>query len=195
MYKHLIALTEQELIAGLKRGDETSFHYLVDHYKDRVYNTAFGILQQAQDAEDVAQEVFIQVFRSIGGFKEEARLSTWIYRITTTRALDLIRSRKSKKRFGMLQRLWNGEAEEVATIPDQGDPGRSLEQKEDADHLRQAISQLPENQRIAFVLHKLEGLSYQEVSTVMGNSLAAVESLLHRARSNLKKILEKQLPS
>ena len=186
-------MTEQELIEGLKRGDEACFQYLVETYKDLVYNTAYGLLQQAQDAEDVAQEVFLQVFRSIDGFKAEARLSTWLYRITTSRALDLIRSKKSKKRFGIIQRLWGGEEEEPLDIPTRHHPGVALEQKEDAALLWKAITKLPENQRVAFTLHKLEGLSYQEVSEIMGNSIAAVESLMHRARLGLRKILEKDI--
>ncbi len=189
------SLTEQELIAGLKRGDEACFHYLVNTYQDLVYNTAYGLLQQAQDAEDVAQEVFLQVFRSIHQFKSEAKLSTWLYRITTSRALDLIRSKKSKKRFGIIQRLWGGDEEVALDIPDTHHPGVALEQKEDAGKLWRAIAKLPENQRVAFTLHKLEGLSYQTVSEIMGNSLPAVESLMHRARLNLKKILEQEISS
>ncbi len=188
-------MTEQELIAGLKRGEETCFQYLVETYQDMVYNTAYGLLQQAQDAEDVAQEVFLQVFRSIHSFKAEAKLSTWLYRITTSRALDLIRAKKSKKRFGTIQRLWGGDEEVALDIPDVHHPGVALEQKEDAGQLLRAITKLPENQRVAFALHKLEGLSYQEVSEVMKNSVAAVESLMHRARLNLKKILEQQISS
>ena len=186
-------MTEQELIDGLKRGEESSFQYLVETYKDLVYNTAYGLLQQAQDAEDVAQEVFLQVFRSIQSFKSEAKLSTWLYRITTSRALDLIRSKKSKKRFGIIQRLWGGDEEVALDIPDLHHPGVAMEHKEDAVQLMRAISKLPDNQRIAFTLHKLEGLSYQEVSEIMENSLPAVESLMHRARLNLRKILEQQI--
>jgi RNA polymerase sigma-70 factor (ECF subfamily) len=192
-FQNTIYLTEQELIAGLKRGDETCFHYLVETYKDLVYNTAYGLLQQAQDAEDVAQEVFIQVFRSIHSFKSEAKLSTWLYRITTSRALDLIRAKKSKKRFGIMQRLWGGDDEVALDIPDAHHPGVAMEQKEDAEQLMRAISKLPDNQRIAFTLHKLEGLSYQEVSEIMQNSLPAVESMMHRARLNLRKILEQHI--
>jgi len=187
-------LTELELIEGLKRGDESAFRVLVEQYQDLVYNTALGVVQNAADAEDVAQEVFIQIFRSIGTFKSEAKLSTWIYRITTTRALDLLRARKSKKRFGLLKRLWETEEENpLDTIEDFNHPGVALERKEDAAKLFEAIGQLPENQKVAFVLHKLEGLSYQEISEIMGNTVPAVESLMHRARLNLKKILEKKI--
>ena len=186
-------MTEFELIQGLRNGDETAFKYLVDTYKDRVFNTAIGIVQNAEDAEDVAQEVFIQVFRSVQNFKAESKLSTWIYRITTTRALDLLRSRKSKKRFGIIQRLFGEGNEPEMEIPDFNHPGVALDRKENAARLFKAIGQLPENQKIAFTLHKLEDLSYQEVSEVMGTSVAAVESLLHRAKQNLKKILEKEM--
>lgn len=186
-------MNELELIQGLRKGDESAFRYMVDTYRDRVYNTALGIVQNAEDAEDVAQEVFIQVFRSIGNFKGESKLSTWLYRIATTRSLDLLRSRKSKKRFGLLQRLFGEGDEPVMEIPDFNHPGVALDRKENAARLFRAISQLPENQKIAFTLHKLEDLSYQEVSEVMQTSLPAVESLMHRARQNLKKLLEKDM--
>jgi RNA polymerase sigma-70 factor (ECF subfamily) len=184
-------LNEIELIQGLRNGDEAAFKYLVDNYKDRVFNTAIGIVQNAEDAEDVAQEVFIQVFRSIHNFKGESKLSTWLYRIATTRSLDLLRSRKSKKRFGFIQRLFGDGNEPLFELPDFNHPGVALDQKENAARLFKAIDQLPENQKIAFTLHKLEDLSYQEISKIMQISIAAVESVMHRAKQNLRKILEK----
>ena len=187
-------MVEQELIQKIKEKDEAAFKYLVDTYQDKVYNTALGIVQNAEDAEDVAQEVFIQVYRSIHSFKGEAKLSTWLYRIATTRALDLLRNRKSKKRAGIIQRLFGDGNEPIFEIPDFHHPGVALDRKENAAKLFRAISQLPENQKIAFTLHKLEDLSYQEVSEVMSTSVPAVESLLHRAKQNLKKILEKEKP-
>ena len=182
-------MNEVELIQGLRNGDEAAFKFLVKNYQDRVYNTAIGIVQNAEDAEDVAQEVFIQVFRFIHSFKEESKLSTWIYRITTSRALDLLRSRKSKKRFGFLQRLFGDSNETLYELPDFNHPGVALDRKENAALLFKAINQLPENQKIAFTLHKLEDLSYQEISEVMQISVAAVESMMHRAKQNLRKIL------
>jgi RNA polymerase sigma-70 factor (ECF subfamily) len=185
-------LDEQELIEGLRQGDEKAFKELVLTHQDRVYNTVIGIVQNAEDAEDVAQEVFIQVYKSIHNFKGESKLSTWLYRIATTRSLDLLRSRKSKKRFGLIQRLFGDSAEPLFEIPDFNHPGVKLDSKENAARLFKAISRLPENQKIAFTLHKLEDLSYQEVSEIMKTTVAAVESLMHRARLNLRKILEKE---
>ena len=185
-------LNEFELIQGLRNADETAFKYLVDNYQGRVFNTAIGIVQNAEDAEDVAQEVFIQVYRSIHNFKGESKLSTWLYRIATTRSLDLLRSRKSKKRFGFIQRMFGESNEPMHEIPDFNHPGVALDRKENAAKLFKAIAQLPENQKTAFTLHKLEDLSYQEISEVMQASVAAVESLMHRAKQNLRKMLEKE---
>lgn len=185
-------MNEFELIQGLRDKNESAFKFLVETYQDRIYNTAIGIVQNAGDAEDVAQEVFIQVFKSIHNFKGDSKLSTWLYRIATTRALDLLRSRKSKKRFGLMQRLFGDGNEPVFELPDFNHPGVSLEKKEDAARLFKAIRELPENQKAAFTLHKLEDLSYKEVSEVMKTSVAAVESLMHRAKQNLRKILEKE---
>lgn len=184
-------MNETELIERLQKKDEAAFRFLVETYQDRVFNTAISIVQNAEDAEDVSQEVFMQVFRSIHSFKGESKLSTWIYRITTTRALDHLRSRKSKKRFGFLQRLFGEDNEALYEVPDFNHPGVAMDRKENAAKLFKAIGQLPENQKIAFTLHKLESLSYQEISEIMKTSVAAVESMMHRAKQNLRKILEK----
>lgn len=90
-------MTELELIQGLRNGDENAFRFLVDTYQDRIFNTSLGIVQNAEDAEDVAQEVFIQVYKSIHSFKGESKLSTWMYRIATTRSLDLFAKQKEQK--------------------------------------------------------------------------------------------------
>jgi RNA polymerase sigma-70 factor (ECF subfamily) len=185
-------LNEFELIQKLKDGDEQAFKSLVETYQDMVFNTAIGIVQNAEDAEDIAQEVFIRIFRSIHTFKGESKLSTWIYRITTSCALDLVRSRKSKKRFAFLQRLFGDGNEPIYEVPDFYHPGVAMDQKENAAKLFKAIEQLPDNQKVAFTLHKLEDLSYQEISDIMKTSVSAVESLMHRAKQNLRKILEKE---
>lgn len=184
-------MNELDLIQKLREGDEQAFKSLVTNYQDLVFNTALGIVQNSEDAEDVAQEVFIQVYRSIDQFKGDARLSTWIYRITTTKALDHLRSRKRKKRFAFITSLFGANDELVHEPVDFQHPGVTLDRKEQAALLFQMIAQLPENQKVAFTLHKTEELSYQEIADVMQLSVSAVESLLFRARQNLRKLLEK----
>lgn len=183
-------MTEQELIQGLVRSDEEAFRLLVDQYQAPVYNTILGLVQSESDAEDLAQDVFIQIFRSISQFKGESKLSTWIYRIATTKSLDFIRSKKAKKRFAFFYRLGTpGEYEHLA-VPDFHHPGVVSEQKENAAQLFRAITQLPENQKTAFTLTRLEQLPHAAVAEIMCITVPAVESLLHRARVNLKKTIE-----
>ena len=184
-------MDEKFLIEKLKQGDESAFKKIVETWQDMVYNTAIGILQNAEDAEDVAQEVFVQVYESIKGFKAESKLSTWLYRITVSKSLDHLRKKKRKKRFAYIQSIFGANNEMVVDKPDFNHPGVTLDNKERATVLFEAIAQLPENQKIAFTLNKLEGLSYQEISEVMNTSISSVESLIHRAKNNLKKLLTK----
>lgn len=184
-------MTEPELTALLKEGDRKAFDYLVENYQDRVFNSCLGILRNAADAEDIAQEVFVEVYRSVKNFKEEAKLSTWIYRIAVTKSLDHLRSKKRKKRYAFVSQLFSEETGQPRyDPPDFVHPGVQLENKEMAAYLFKAIEELPENQKVAFTLHKVEGLSYQEISEVMETTVASVESLMFRAKQNLKNLLE-----
>lgn len=183
-------MDERILVEQLKKGDEAAFKTIVETWQNMVYNTALGIVQNAEDAEDIAQEVFVQVHQSVGSFKGESKFSTWLYRITVTKSLDHERRKKRKKRFGFVRSIFGDQNEVLINPPDFHHPGVVLDNKEDAAVLFGAISELPENQRIAFTLNKVEGLSYQEVSEVMKTTVSSVESLMHRAKNNLKKNLE-----
>ena len=147
-----------------------------------VYNTAVGFLQNEQDAEDTAQEVFIQVFESISSFKEESKFSTWIYRITVTKSLDHLRKKKRKKRFAFIQSLYGRNEDSMIDPPDFFHPGVKMENKENAAVLFKAMQKLPANQKTAFVLNKIENLSYLEIGEVMNLSASAVDALLQRAK-------------
>jgi len=184
-------LTENQLIAALQTGAESAFRTLVETYQNRVFNTCLGLLQNESDAEETAQDVFIEVHRSIGKFRGESKLSTWLYRIATTKSLELIRKNKRQKRFAFLQSL-TGSGKDSSSLNQASfvHPGVLMEQKENAEALFEAISQLPETQKVAFTLHKIEGLPYQQVSEVMETSVSSVESLMFRAKKSLKQSLE-----
>ncbi|MCR6720175.1 MAG: RNA polymerase sigma factor [Chitinophagaceae bacterium] len=183
-------MDERTLVDLLKQGDESAFREMVETWQDMVYNTALGIVQVPSDAEDIAQEVFVQVYQSVSSFKGDSKFSTWLYRITVTKSLDLERRKKRKKRFAFVKSLFGDDNQAAIHPPDFQHPGVQLDKKEDAAMLFKAIKELPENQRIAFTLHKVEGLSYQEVSDVMNATVSSVESLMHRAKVNLRKSLE-----
>jgi RNA polymerase sigma factor (sigma-70 family) len=179
-------LSESALIQSLKNGDEKAFDSLVAAFGDRVYNTALGFVQNEHDAEELTQDVFIKAFQKIDGFRQESKLSTWLYRIAVTHSLDFLRKKKRQKRGNFLTSIFaNGEIEKT----DFHQPGVAVEQKENASVLFSAIRQLPEQQQTAFLLQKLEGLSQQQVAEVMNTTESSVESLLHRAKANLRKLL------
>ncbi len=178
------------IIAKLRTGDEQTFRELVDQYRDRVFNTALGLLQHHENAEDVTQEVFIEVFRSVAGFRGDCSISTWIYRITVQKALEHIRTGSRRKRSGIMISLFGNEDRvNLSANAPFYHPGILLENKERSAILFQAISLLPVNQRTAFVLHKVEGLSQSEISRIMDTSVSSVESLIVRARRKLQQLL------
>ena len=180
---------EWMLIDQLKQKDETAFRKIVETWQDMVFNTVLGIVQSAEDAEDVAQEVFVQVYESIHSFKGESKFSTWLYRIAITKSMDHLRRKKRKKRFAFVQSLFGANNEVVHDPPDFHHPGVKLDNKEKSAVLFKAIEKLPQKQKTAFVLHKIEGISYQQISEIMNTSVSSIESLLHRAKNNLKKNL------
>jgi RNA polymerase sigma factor (sigma-70 family) len=184
-------LNQPELVLLLQQGDESAFKKLVDEWQNMVYNTAIGIVQNEDDADDITQEVFIQVYQSVSSFKGESKFSTWLYRVTVSKALDHEKKKKRKKRFGFVQSLFGADGEEQVHAVEFNHPGVQMEKKEKAGELFSALKQLPEKQRIAFTLHKLEGQSYQQVAEIMNTTLYAVESLMSRAKTNLKKELKK----
>ena len=183
-------MSNPSFIQSLIHGDEQAFKQLVEQYGSMLYNTVLSIVQQRQEAEDVCQEVFVQVYQSVSGFKGDAKLSTWLYRIAVNKALERERRNRTAKRINRFKKVIGLSVSEEETVAELNHPGIRLEQKEQAAVLFRALKQLPEKQRIAFTLVKTEGLSYEEVSEVMATSVASVEGLLHRAKEGLRKILQ-----
>ena len=182
-------MNEQELIPQLKQGNEPAFRWLVENYRNRVFDSVLNILQDTEEAEDATQETFIQVFESIGTFKEESSLFTWILRIALRKALVKIRRKKTRQRLNKILPWWMPEEKKNGAAYFQH-PGIAAENKEKAAVLFKAIELLPEKQKLAFTLIKVEGRNYEETCDIMQQSVKAVESLISRAKVNLQKQLE-----
>jgi RNA polymerase sigma-70 factor (ECF subfamily) len=183
-------MTDQELIEGLITHDRTAIHTLVDKYQKKVIKTAYYFLQNMEDAEDLSQDIFIDILDSSKRFRKTSALSTWIYRITVNRSLNLVKKNKRKKIFHSLENYFNIKPNEYN--PTHNEPvvtESPLEENERRTILNKAIQSLPENQKIAFILSKYEELSYKEIAEIMNMSLSSIESLIHRAKLNLQKRL------
>ncbi|QIP12370.1 RNA polymerase sigma factor [Spirosoma aureum] len=178
------------LIEPIRQGSESAFRQLYEATKSRVFNTALSYVHTREDAEEITQDVFVEVFQAIGAFKGDATITTWLYRITVNKSLDFLKQKKRQKRFAFFTSLFDRSTGEVLHHPtDFFHPGIALENQENAAKLFKTIDKLPDKQKTAYILTRIEGLSNTEAASVMAVSVGAVESLLQRATENLKKHL------
>ena len=190
-------MEETEMIHQLQAGDELAFRKLVEDYQLRVFHICMELLHVREDAEDIAQEVFVEIYHSIGRFRGASRLSTWIYRIAVNKSLNHIRRKKWHRWLQPIENL-TGRREAEPVAPENTLPEREIEERQQLAQLWHALDSLPENQRKAFVLSRMEDFSYREIAAIMETTLPGVESLLQRARVNLQKklwaVYKKELP-
>jgi RNA polymerase sigma-70 factor (ECF subfamily) len=181
---------ETDFLIRLKSGNEFAFAELVSVYRKIVLNICYRFLLNKEDAEDVSQEVFVEVYHSIRNFREDSKLSTWIYRIAVSKSLDEIKRQSRKKRITSIGKTFG--LEKVAQWMAGNDrPDQSFVEREDFDQLMKALDRLHESQRIALTLSKIEGYSNTEIAEIMQTTLTAVESLIYRAKQNLKIFLNR----
>jgi len=179
-------LDDDELIQKISQKDLIAFQQLVERHKVFVYNTCCNIIGNYQQAEETAQDVFLQVYKSAGAFRHHSKVSTWIYRIAVNRSLNVIRHNKKIRSIKSLAAL---------EIKESGgkEPDKLLEKKELKVLLKAAVDSLPEKQRTAFILNKYENLSPSAIAEILGISTNSVEVRIHRAKIHLQKKLSSLL--
>jgi len=170
------------LIKEVAEGDENAFGQLVKRYEHSVMNTIYRYIGNYSEAEDVAQEVFIKVWRNANRFKGRSKFSTWLYRMVVNQCLNY-KSKHSEK-LGSLD-----ETIKTATTLKSSGVEIEFERRQRIEMVRKAVDELPKTQRIAIILSKYEGKSYREIAQIMGVSLSSVTSLIFRAKDNLRKRL------
>ena len=163
---------------------KSKFQMIYENYTGQILQTAHSLARNHMDAEDIAQDVFMQVFESLGKFRFESKLSTWLYRIAVNRSINHCKSPRGR---AIKVDIESWKQQEVALSPEMPQQ-QLLEEQEQLELLHRSIDRLPENQRTALILNKYEELSYKEIAEIMGTTLSSVESLLFRAKSNLEKI-------
>jgi RNA polymerase sigma-70 factor, ECF subfamily len=192
-----MSLRERRLLRKLRDRDEKAFREMVEEYGDRVFNLTYRMMGNREEAEDVAQEVFITVFKSIETFREEAKFSTWLYRITANHCKNRIkylsrRHEKGKAEFD--ERVERGGAAVGSAAPSPSQrPDTALEGAQIEVLMQQAIAMLDEEHRILVVLRDVEELSYEEICQITELPIGTVKSRLHRARVALRKKLTKHI--
>lgn len=182
-------IDEKTLIAGLKRRDDSAFKLLLHTYKNTVANICYRFLFNRQDAEEVSQEVFIDIYRGIPSFRGESKLSTWIYQLAAAKSIDLLRSRKRKKRFGQVLSLLGVNEKQEIPDPRHYNPQKNIEDEEKSRIIRAAIDALPMKYRQVFTLSKCEEFSNKQVAEILGISQSAVETIVSRASKKLREKL------
>lgn len=187
---------EDELLRRVAAEDLIAFKTLVDRYQHKILGLCSRLLSHPQNAEDVAQDVFFQVYRSSATFRHDCLVSTWIYRIVINRCRNFNRD---NRKFGQVGELRQGLENEPWRLPgsegpDKDDPASAWTLYETRALIRKTVASLPEKQKEMLILNKFEGHSYQEVAGIMDVSVASVESCLHRAKLNLQKRLAPQFP-
>lgn len=169
-----------------------SLEEIYNQYKNRVYNLALHYVGRTEDAEEITQDVFVAVYQSMDAFKNESSIYTWIHKITINKSLDFIKSRKRKKRWGAMTSIFQYDAESAQKdFIELQHPGIEMEQKETMNAIYRGIQTLPDQQKTALLLNKIDGQSHSEIAEIMETSPKAVESLIQRAKKNLTDWLKK----
>jgi len=181
-------VADEELVRRYQQGDANAFSQLVRRHQQRVMRVCERLLLSFADAEDACQEILIKAADRLPAFQPSAKFTTWLYRIAVNHCLNVLRSRRRRRWLSPFSRESETRLLEVPAAEE--DPLQQTEKRERRQEVRAALASLPEEQRLAVVLHRYEGLSYDEIAQVLQISVAAVESRLHRAKQNLLRLLQ-----
>lgn len=187
----MIERSEEILLEQARAGDEESFARLVDAHATKLINLGWRMTGNREQAEDLAQEAFLRLHRSLGRFRGDCSLATWLYRTLSRLAIDHLRREKLKRKIFFFRSADSEEADPVDLAPDPGiGPGETVLAAETGRRVRQALQQLSPQQRIVFTLRHDEGLSLQEIAEALQLSPGTVKAHLHRAVTGLREQLD-----
>ena len=183
-------MDDRQLIHKIANNNDIAFGMLIRKYQKLVFNTAYKLVKNSSDAEDISQDVFLKVYKCIHQLKDEENISGWLFRITYNKTISFTRKKNPAKANSCLDIDCFAQQKSFSSqLVTNHTPAEKLEQKETAEELFKAIDSLPEMQKKVFLLHKFENLSYKEICNTLDMTKASVESLIYRAKSNLKKSL------
>ncbi len=181
-------MTEQQIIQEILRGNRDLYRELVERYQSMIFRTCVGFLHNKEEAEDLAQEVFIQAYQSLERFRGNAAFSTWLYRIAVNASLNKLRKNRGNLLFRKIESAFNREKDTVYSfpVPLADNPENLLITAEHREWVKKALDSLPEKQRTAIVLSQYDELPQKEIAAIMKITEGAVEALIQRAKANLR---------
>ena len=184
-------MSDEELVEKIKKGDIDAYEEIIKKYENKVCGIIYHMIKNQNDVEDLAQEVFIKVYKNLSKFKGDSSLYTWIYKITVNLCLDEVKKRKNIIYLDEKLEVEDGELERELPSSDKTQV-ELYEEKEKKEKLHKCIGKLPEKQRVMIVLRDIKGFSYEEISEITSVKLGTVKSQINRARLKLKELLDKE---
>lgn len=186
--------TDEDIVSAFQAGDQDAFNRLVLKYKDKVFNMCYRFVFDYEEANDLAQEVFVKAYLSLKRFRGDSAFSTWLYRIT----LNMCKNKLKSLRYRFKHKVFtlghaNGSKSKNISMDiadGSGSPADHLERQQNEIIIQDAINKLPVEQKMVIVLRHIEGLSYEQISQITGFNLGTVKSKLSRARLNLRERLK-----
>ena len=184
-------MTDEELVEKVKKGDADVYEKIIQKYQSKVFGLIYNMTKNQNEIEDLAQEVFIKIYKNLGKFKGESSLYTWIYKITVNLCLDEMKKRKNV--IYLDEKIEVDDGEVNRELPSEDKSQEELyEEKELQEKLHNCINKLPEKQRVMIVLRDIKGFSYEEISKITDVKLGTVRSQINRARLKLKELLDEE---
>lgn len=176
---------EGKIIARVLGGDTDAFEALVTEYEKNVYNLALKMTGNTEDAADLSQETFIKAFHSLGSFRGDSKFSVWLYRIVSNVCLDFLRRRSRRQTVSLSMEDEDGEETQLDIPDERQTPELLLEKRMTREAVRRGLAQLPPEPRQILLLREIQGLSYEEIASVLGIESGTVKSRIFRARKKL----------
>jgi RNA polymerase sigma-70 factor (ECF subfamily) len=184
-----VSADDQRLIAECLQGDKAAFEALVRRYQERLYNSIYRLVDNAEDAQDVVQEAFLNAYQSLDGFKGDSLFFTWLYRIAVNTAISLKRKQRVMARMETGRN--GGPGLEPPDPSAESRPGHALEQAEQGRRVHEALARLSPGHRAVLVMKDMEGQKYETMAEILQVPIGTIRSRLHRARLELRELLEK----
>ncbi len=189
---------EQAIVERASNGDLPAFEVLVKAYEAKLYNTAFRMVSDSEDAMDIVQDVFLKIYQALPDFRGDSKFSTWIYRICVNASLDHLRKRKKAKVYSLDTPVVLSDSEVQRQVEDTGDSTEDIvETRFLGERVLDILNDLDSHYRVVLILCDVQGYSYQEISEILDMSLGTVKSRIHRARNIVRKLIHEEqiLPS